>query len=117
MQLLGPGVDAGHFLGERDVGLVFDVDDAVVGVFAVKAAFFGFVAVLEPVVADEVGLAQGEGDIAREGIGAILLGFDHRAGTAGVGQAAVLSAKGELADDQRFAEGGIRLDDFGGSLA
>ena len=65
--MLGPGVDAGHFLGERDVGLVFDVDDAVVGVFAVEAAFLWFVAVLEPVVADKVGLAQGEGDISREG--------------------------------------------------
>src|ERR1039458_4514472 len=114
MQRFGLGVDLRHGAGQFGVDFVVNVDDAVVAVLAVEAAFFRLVAMLKPVVADEVRALQAPRDEILVGGGAVGLGLDAFATALAVGQADILAAEGEFANDQRFAEHGIARNGLAG---
>src|SRR5882724_996015 len=110
MQDFGLGVDLRHGAGQIDVDFVFDVDDAVVAVLAVETAFLWLVAMLKPVIADEVRALQPPRDEILVGGSAVGLSLDAFATTLAVGQADILATEREFANDQRFAEHRVALD-------
>ena len=93
MQSFSLGVDLRPGASQVDVDFVVNVDDAVVAVLAVEAAFLRLVAMLKPVVAHQERALQTPCDEILVGGGAIRLGLDAFATALAVGQADILAAE------------------------